>query len=235
MGNKLLIIEDEKSISEIISINAEINGYVCDAAFDGETGYNMAHTDAYDLILLDIMLPKMDGYEVCRRLRGENINTPVIMVTAREEEADKVFGLELGADDYIIKPFSVRELMARIKANIRRSSGETSAAGKKNDGSYTIKNISIDNEKYEIKKNGELIKLSKNEYELLSFLAKNADKVFSREDLLESVWGYENFYGTVRTVDVTIHRLRSKIEDDPSNPTLIITVNKKGWYLNGAE
>lgn len=234
MGNKLLIIEDEKNISDIISINAEINGYVCDAAFDGETGYNMARTDAYDLILLDIMLPKMDGYEVCRRLRSDNVNTPVIMVTAREQEADKVLGLELGADDYISKPFSVKELMARIKANIRRSSGEV-VTGRKNDSAYTVKNITIDNEKYEIKKNGEPIKLSKNEYELLSFLAKNADKVFSREDLLESVWGYESFYGTVRTVDVTIHRLRAKIEDDPSNPTLIITVNKKGWYLNGAE
>ena len=235
MVKKLLIVEDEKNISYIITENAKIEGYDCDAAYDGEDGLQKALTNSYDLILLDLMLPKMDGFKVCERLREANVAVPVIMLTAREEEADKIMGLEIGADDYITKPFSKKELFARIKANIRRfSAAETGAPGAGGDIIKIRRDIVIDCEKRKAEKGGAQIELSKLEYELLVFFARNPDKIFSREELLKNVWKYEmgdDFYGDPRTVDVTIKRLRDKIEDDGSNPKIIKNKRGMGYYL----
>ena len=230
MAKKLLIVEDDKHISYIISENAKMEGYECDVSRDGEDGLSKARTNAYDLILLDLMLPKMDGFEICRQIRKEKILTPVIMLTAREEEADKILGLDLGADDYITKPFSVKELFTRINANIRRSSayGGTSDS----DGNtIKIQSIIIDTEKCKVEKNGAAVDLSKTEYELLLFFAKNPDKIFSRGELLKNVWK-DDFYDE-RTVDTTISRLRGKIEDD----TYPKIKNKRGmgYYLTMGE
>jgi two-component system response regulator VicR len=223
----ILIVEDEKSISDILKINLEKNGFKVITAYDGEEAVDKALTENPDLILLDVMLPKMDGFSVCRKLR-ETLSTPIIMLTARDEEVDKVLGLELGADDYMTKPFSLRELMARVKANLRR----TQFAEKPSDESKTLEfgDLIIDIEKYEIKKRGEVIDLTFREFELLKFLATNKGKIFTREVLLNKVWDYE-FYGDVRTVDVTIRRLREKIEDCPSMPVYIMTKRSVGYYF----
>jgi len=242
MAKKLLIVEDEKNISYIISENAKIEGYDYDVSYDGEDGLNKALTNSYDLILLDLMLPKIEGFEICRRLRAEKIATPVIILTAREEEVDKILGFELGADDYITKPFSVKELFARIKANIRRSSADAESPGADGSGGANgniirINTIIIDCEKHRVEKNGASTELSRLEYDLLVFLAKNPDKIFPREELLKNVWKYDisddfhDFYGDPRTVDVTIKRLRDKIEDDSSNPKIIQNKRGMGYYL----
>jgi two-component system response regulator VicR len=230
MSKKLLVVEDDKNISYIITENAKAEGYECDAAFDGEDGLDKALNNQYDLIILDLMLPKMDGFEICRNIRQTGITTPVIIVTAREEEVDKILGLELGADDYITKPFSVKEMFARIKANIRRSSAETIAAAERNENIIKIGSIVIDNEKYKVEKNGSVIELSKLEYDLLSFFAKNPGKIFSRAELLKNVWK-DDFFGE-RTVDTTVNRLRGKIEDDVSSPKLIQNKRGVGYYLS---
>ena len=231
MSKKLLVVEDDKHISFIITENAKAEGYECEAAFDGENGLNKALNNQYDLIILDLMLPKMNGFEICKNVRGAGNATPIIIVTAREEEVDKIYGLELGADDYITKPFSVKEMFARIKANIRRSSAETITASERNANIIKIGPLVIDNEKYKVEKNGSPVELSKLEYDLLSFFAKNPEKIFSREELLKNVWK-DDFYG-VRTVDTTISRLRIKIEDDVSNPKIIQNKRGVGYYLAG--
>ena len=184
-----------------------------------------------DLILLDVMLPGMDGFEVCRKVR-EKSQVPIIMLTAREDEVDKVLGLELGADDYITKPYSMRELTARVKANLRRSTAQPVVEEEpENQNTINSGELSINVERYEVAKNGEIIDITLREFELLKFLAMQPDKIFSREKLLENVWGYE-YYGDVRTVDVTVRRLREKIEDDPSMPKYIITKRGVGYYFN---
>jgi len=233
MARKLLIVEDDKNISSIIHENAKIENYACDVAYDGEDGQKKALTNSYDLIILDLMLPKIDGFEICKKIRKEKISTPVIMLTAREEENDKVFGLELGADDYITKPFSVKELFARVKANIRRSSSETDFT---DSGGEIIKvqSIVIDTEKYKVEKHGVPVELSKLEYELLLFFARNPGKIYPREELLKHVWKYEDIYGE-RTVDTTVSRLRNKIEDDSSNPKIIQNKRGMGYYLTKYE
>ena len=232
-GKKLLIVEDEKNISYIISENAKIEGYECDVSYDGEEGLKKALTNAYDLIILDLMLPKIEGFDICKRIRKEKIRTPVIMLTAREKEADKIMGLELGADDYITKPFSVKELFARIRANIRRSSNEPGLSDPESD-IIKIQSVVIDCGKCRVEKNGVLVELSKLEYDLLVFLAGNPDKIFPREELLKNVWKYEDSYGE-RTVDTTVNRLRNKIEDDSSNPKIIQNRRGMGYYLTIGE
>jgi len=231
---RILIIEDEKKISQVLEINLMMSGYLCDTAFDGEEGLRKAQTGEYDLILLDIMLPKMDGFAVCRELRKTHA-TPVIMVTAREDEIDKITGLDLGADDYVTKPFSVKILLARVKANIRRFSGEVvemrSVPAADDKDKIVIRELTIDNKTYTVTKSGKEIELSRKEYEVLYFLASNKGSIFSREELLEKVWGYDGFYGDMRTVDVTMARLRSKIEDNPAEPEYIITKRTKGYYI----
>lgn len=224
----VLIVEDEKSIVDIVRFNLEKEGYAVLTAYDGEAGLAAAREGKPDLILLDVMLPKMIGFDVCRILRGEGDNVPVIILTAREEEADKVLGLEIGADDYITKPFSMRELMARVKANIRRTAMQQGSAAVPTAGGLTI-----DPENYQVSKHGKPIALTQREYELLSFLAGHPGKVYSRIDLMEQVWNYDYVGDDVRTVDVTVRRLREKIEDDPANPALILTRRGVGYYFSG--
>lgn len=230
---KILIVEDEKKISQVIQVNLMMAGYACDIASDGEEGLQKALKGDYDLILLDLMLPKRDGFSVCREVR-KTLDTPIIMVTAKEELDDKIMGLEIGADDYVTKPFSIKLLLARIKANIRRYSGEVveavaPSAGE--DDKIVIRALEIDNKNFRVTKNGAEIELSNKEYELLYFLASHAGEVFEREELLVKVWGYEAYYGGMRTVDVTMSRLRAKIEDTPAEPEYIITKRSKGYYI----
>jgi two-component system response regulator VicR len=207
-------------------------GYGFDIAFDGAEGLKRALTGDYDLILLDLMLPKIDGFEVCRQIRTK-ISTPIIIVTAREEEIDKVLGLDIGADDYVTKPFKIKELLSRIKANIRRSSNEVvvNDTSAKSADIITIRSLVIDNDKYQVTKNGEPVSLTKKEYELLVFLAQNSGKIFSREEILEKVWGYEGFYGDLQNVDVTVSRLRKKLEADTTNPEYFFTKRNMGYYV----
>ena len=227
-SKKVLIIEDEKSISDIIKFSLNKEGFDVDTAYDGKTGLDKALSGSPDLILLDVMLPVMDGFAVCKKVR-ESSTVPILMLTAKEEEVDKVLGLELGADDYITKPFGMRELIARIKANIRRidlvESFQNAPSNIQDFGT-----LAIDLNRYEVRKNGIALELTIREFELLKYLAERENRVFSREQLLEEVWGYE-YYGDIRTVDVTVRRLREKLEDDPGNPAFIMTKRGIGYYF----
>lgn len=222
-SKRILVVEDEKPIAEIVKFNLKKEGYEVFVAADGEEGVKMAYDLEPDLMLLDIMLPKKDGFQVLKEVR-QRLKLPIIMVTAKEEEVDKILGLELGADDYMTKPFSMRELIARVKANIRRAGEESIVTGNE---TINAGDLVIDTVKYEVKKNGEVIELTLREFELLKFLATKPDQVFSREKLLEEVWGYE-YYGDIRTVDVTVRRLREKIEDESSSPKYKYVVTKRG-------
>lgn len=229
MGKKILVVDDEKAIANIIKFNLKKEGYDVITAEDGEMGVIKAFTENPDLILLDIMMPKIDGYEACKRIR-EKMSTPIIMLTARAEEVDKVLGLELGADDYVTKPFGIRELMARVKANLRKYDAVIKTS-EMSSNIIDFGRLVIDIDRYEVKKDGNVIDLTFREFELLKFLAQQKSQVFSREVLLEKVWGYE-YFGDVRTVDVTIRRLREKIEDDPGKPSYILTKRGVGYYFN---
>ncbi len=233
MGSLILIVDDEQAIVNILKYNLEKQGYETISAEDGEEAVDKALKYNPDLILLDVMLPKMDGFDVCRAIRKKS-EIPIIMLTARDGEVDKVLGLELGADDYMTKPFSERELLARIKANLRRrkSASDENRANvpEKQDSIMRIGNIEIDTMRYEVKKNGKFVELTLREFELLKFLAEAPGRIFSREILLEKVWGYE-YYGDVRTVDVTISRLREKIENNPSEHKIIMTKRGVGYYF----
>lgn len=232
MKHKVLIVEDEKSIVDILRFNLVREGFDTLEAFDGVTGLKLAMEENPDLILLDLMLPGMNGFEVCKTLRDRGRGTPVLMITAREEEKDKILGLDLGADDYITKPFSVRELMARVKANIRRV-GMLSGVSRRAEGERVLSfgRLVIDREAAVVTKDGTDLELTQREYELLSYLASNAGKVFSRQELMERVWNYEGYVGDVRGVDVAVRRLREKVEDDPARPKYIITRRGAGYYF----
>ena len=227
--SKVLIVEDERAIVEILKFNLSREGYETLEALDGEAGLQLARTADPDLILLDVMLPKLDGFSICRQLREGGISTPIIMLTAREEENDKVFGLEAGADDYITKPFSMRELMARVKANIRRRTLD-SAEGPAPSQETPSTGLVLDPDGFAARKNGVLVELTQKEFDLLSFLMAAPDKVFTREELLDKAWNYD-YYGDMRTVDVTVRRLREKIEDDPGKPAHILTKRGAGYYF----
>ena len=231
MEKTILIVEDETNIVDILSFNLEREGYNTIEAYDGATGLQLAREQNPDLILLDLMLPQMNGFDVCRQLRADGCTTPIIMLTAREEEADKVLGLELGADDYITKPFAVRELMARIKANIRRAGMPTAAAEESSDR-MVFGRIVIDTAGASVQKDGVTLELSQREYDLIRFLAAQPGKVFSREALMEHVWNYAGYVGDVRGVDVAVRRLREKLEDDPANPAFIVTRRGLGYLFN---
>ncbi len=225
---KILIIEDEKTIAEILLFNVKAAGYDAEARHDGKSGLDEAMKGGYDLILLDLMLPVMDGFEVCERIR-EKLDTPIIMLTARDTEQDKIRGLDTGADDYMTKPFSINELLSRVRANIRRYSSET-VVRKITDTTIVIGDIVIDCENYLVKKGEKTLELSKKEYDLLAHFAKNLGKIYSREELMSAVWGYENFYGDLRTIDVTIARLRQKI-DNGTEESLIQTKRGMGYFI----
>ncbi len=231
MSALILIVEDEKNIVDILNFNLRREGYDTLEAFDGETGLQLALEKNPDLILLDLMLPRLDGYEVCKRIREVDSSIPILILTAREDEDDKVKGLEMGADDYITKPFSVRELLARVKTNIRRSAVVTEPAD--NDAEVLrFGPLSIDTAGYAAFKNDEPLDLTAREFELLKFLAAHAGTVFSRETLMEQVWNYE-YAGDARTVDVTIRRLREKVEDTPAHPIYILTRRGVGYLFAG--
>lgn len=229
MNKKILVVDDEKPISDIIKFNLLKEGFDIETAFDGEEALKKAYQYQPDLILLDVMLPKLDGFQVCRKIR-ESFKMPIIMLTAKEEEVDKVLGFELGADDYITKPFGMRELVARVKANLRRvtlvDEQNASGAGQK----IVTEHLTIDLDRYEVTKNGDVIELTLREFELLKFLAIQPNQIFTREQLLKDVWGYE-YFGDIRTVDVTVRRLREKIELDSSEPTYIMTKRGVGYYF----
>ena len=229
MSKKILVVEDERNIVDILTFNLAREGYETLEALDGAAGLRLALEQDPDLILLDLMLPKMDGFEVCRRLREQGRATPIIMLTAREEETDKVLGLELGADDYITKPFSMRELMARVKSNIRRTEMLTKAASQPSGDRLELGRVQVDLEAMLVYKDGEPLDLTQREYELFKMLASNRGQAVSRESLMKEVWNFEGFVGDVRAVDVAIRRLREKLEDDPAAPEFIVTRRGLGY------
>ena len=229
----IFIVDDDVCIGDMLEELLTREGYGTARAYSGTEALMYLSSNRPDLILLDLMLPKRDGFSVCREIR-RTLSTPIIMVTAKDEDADKVMGLELGADDYVTKPFSIKVLLARIKANIRRYSGEiveTVKPSENEEDKIVIRELVIDNKNYRVTKKGKEIELSNKEYELLYFLASHAGEVFEREELLVKVWGYEGYYGGMRTVDVTMSRLRAKIEDIPAEPEYILTKRSKGYYI----
>lgn len=235
MKKKILIIEDEANIRELVMYNLKANGYDAVEAEDGIAGITLAYKENPDLILLDIMLPGKDGYEICRELRSEGIEIPIIMLTAKSEEVDKVLGLEFGADDYIAKPFGIRELLARIKAVLRRAemSGTSVSGGtesEENTESITAGNIMIDQSRHVVTVDGKIIDLTYKEYELLSFLAKHRGRVYSRDELLDKVWGID-YVGETRTVDVHIRHLRQKLGEKHNGEDYIETIRGRGYKL----
>ena len=232
----ILIVDDEPPIRDILVYNLEKEGYKTIEASDGVTAVNIALEQSPDLILLDIMLPKLDGLSVCKRIKN-SLNVPILMLTAKDGEIDKILGLELGADDYITKPFSVRELVARVKANLRKVEAVSSnkvveqpSEEKKKESKIVVGDLECDLDKFEVKVRGEVIDLTLREFEVLKFLASQPEQVITRETLLEKVWGYE-YYGDIRTVDVTVRRIREKIEQDTSIPKILITKRGVGYYI----
>ncbi|NMD72058.1 response regulator transcription factor [Bacillus sp. DNRA2] len=229
---KILVVDDEKPIADILQFNLKKEGYDVYCAYDGNQALEMVNEIIPDLILLDIMLPLMDGMEVCREVR-KKYEMPIIMLTAKDSEIDKVLGLEFGADDYVTKPFSTRELIARVKANLRRH-GHAAAQTEAEGNTINVGSLIIHPDAYIVSKRGETIELTHREFELLHYLANHIGQVMTREHLLQTVWGYD-YFGDVRTVDVTVRRLREKIEDNPSNPIWIVTRRGVGYYLRNPE
>jgi two-component system response regulator VicR len=227
---KILVVDDEQPIADILKFNLEKEGYEVICAYDGARAVELAFSEEPDLIVLDLMLPVKDGMDVCREVRSRQ-NTPIIMLTAKDTEIDKVLGLEMGADDYVTKPFGTRELLARVKAQLRRQQKEqqdTPDTGAPQ--GLRIHGLLIDSDMYVVYKEGETLDLTHREFELLNYLARNSGRVMTREHLLQAVWGYE-YLGDIRTVDVTVSRLREKIEDDPSKPEYIITRRGLGYMM----
>jgi DNA-binding response OmpR family regulator len=224
MPKKILIIEDDPGISLSLKDEFESEGYKAFPAEDGEKGLEMAKQRRPDLIILDIMLPAMDGYEVCKRLRMEGDTTPIIMLTVKDKEIDRVLGLELGADDYVTKPFSLRELVARVKAVLRRTDERA-----KDLATYSFAQVELDFKKYEAKKKGKKLELTPLEFQMLKLFIQRKEQVVSRDDFLDKIWGEDNTYVSFRTVDSHIANIRKKIEDDPSNPKHIISIRGVGY------
>ncbi|MGY4105258.1 response regulator YycF [Ignavigranum ruoffiae] len=230
---KILVVDDEKPISDIISFNLVNEGYQVEKAYDGEEALSVFEASKPDLVVLDLMLPKKDGLEVCREIRKTSA-VPIIMLTAKDSEIDKVLGLELGADDYVTKPFSNRELIARVKANLRRNALQGADQETEQNRDIQIGDLVVHQDAYIASKNGQEIELTHREFELLHYLAKHIGQVMTREHLLETVWGYD-YFGDVRTVDVTIRRLREKIETQPSRPEFLMTRRGVGYFLKNPE
>jgi DNA-binding response OmpR family regulator len=225
---KILVVDDEKTLVKGIKFNLETEGYQVDAAYDGEEAVELARNGGYDLIILDVMMPKLDGLEACMRIR-EFSTVPVIMLTARSEDTDKIIGFEYGADDYVTKPFNIIELKARVRALLRRSSMASQTSG---EASISIGHIEIDTEKRTAKNDGVPVELTAKEFDLMELLAKNPDRVYSRENLLNIIWGYD-YQGDIRTVDVHVRRLREKLEKNPAEPERIMTKWGVGYFIKG--
>ena len=227
----ILAVDDEEAIIDLLKFNIEKEGYKFISATNGDEGFELAMGERPDLIILDVMLPRMDGLSVCQKLRQEKNTVPVIMLSARSEEIDKILGLEIGADDYMTKPFSTRELIARIKANLRKNDKMAVDVDDVPEGRIVIGSLSLDPEKFEVVVRGRNVTdLTRREFEVLKYLAQKPGQVVSREDLLERVWGYE-YFGDIRTVDVTVRRIRDKIERNTSNPKILITKRGIGYYI----
>ena len=233
MKKTVLIVEDEKAILDILNLNLTIAGYDTLCAQDGEEGLRLALDRHPDLILLDVMLPSLDGFALCKQLRTQDKLTPIIMLTAREEERDMVFGLELGADDYMTKPFSVRELLARVQTNIRRGDAviEEDSSSR---GRVPLGRLTLDHERAQVYKDDQPVDLTQREYDLFRCLTAQPGRIISREALMQEVWRYD-YFGDVRAVDVAICRLREKIEDDATQPEYIITKRGVGYYFQLGE
>lgn len=233
MDSKILVVDDEQPIADILQFNLEKEGYQVVCAYDGGEALEKVEQEHPDMVLLDVMLPVKDGMEVCREIR-KKYTMPIIMLTAKDSEIDKVLGLEMGADDYVTKPFSNRELIARVKANLRRHKAESSEQEKGRENNIEIGDLVIHLDAYVVTKRGKVIELTHREFELLRYLAEHIGQVMTRENLLQTVWGYD-YFGDVRTVDVTVRRLREKIEDNPSRPEWIVTRRGVGYYLNAPD
>lgn len=229
MPQRVLVVDDERPIADILKFNLEREGFEVDAAYDGQAAVEKVRQAPFDLVILDIMLPKMDGFSVCREIRRGS-SVPILMLSAKETEVDKVLGLELGADDYVTKPFSPRELLARVRAILRRAQGATSPSPQGSDEILQCGPIALNLTSYEVLKEGSPVELTPREFELLRYLVGHSGQVFSRETLLEKVWGFD-YFGDVRTVDVTVRRLREKIEENPAQPELIKTKRGIGYYF----
>jgi two-component system OmpR family response regulator len=229
-NDKILIVEDDRNLLDTVKYNLRKEGYEVVTAVDGAEALDIARREKPDLIILDIMLPKMSGFEVCRILR-KNMTVPILVLTAKAEETDKIVGLEIGADDYMTKPFSLRELLARVRAMLRRAKMAEVQPGAK-EPVLKVGDIEVDIARHQASKGGTVLQLTPKEFDLLTFLARNKSLVFSRDQLLEKVWGYD-FAGDTRTVDVHIRWLRQKIEADPNNPNHLITVRGTGYKLEG--
>ncbi|MBF0505729.1 MAG: response regulator transcription factor [Nitrospirae bacterium] len=233
----ILVIDDEVDIVELVSYNLKKEGFAVDVAYDGEAALKKVRSCPYDLIVLDLMLPGIQGLELCRMIRNDSsiADTPIVMLTAKGEEVDKVLGLEIGADDYMIKPFSPRELVARVKAILRRAEHQKPAPVSEENKTgqlLKIRDISIDKEKYIVSVGKKQLKLSATEFKLLLYLCERPNKIYNREHLLDAVWG-DDVFVEPRTVDVHIRRLRTKIEDDPNNPKYIKTMRGIGYFFEG--
>ncbi|MCL6493265.1 MAG: response regulator transcription factor [Ignavibacterium sp.] len=223
---KILIVEDEPNMRLGLKDNLEFEGYTVELAENGEDGLNKILDNKYDLIILDVMMPKMSGFDVCKNARKSGVTTPIILLTAKGEEIDKVLGLELGADDYVTKPFSVRELIARVKAILRRSENLSLSESK----SIKIGKLEVDFNGYKAISGKNDVQMSHKEFEILHFLWKKKNTTVSRDDLLTEIWGYDET-PTTRTVDNFILKLRQKIETDPNHPKIIITVHGVGYKM----
>ncbi|MBI0576596.1 response regulator transcription factor [Neobacillus cucumis] len=233
MKNKVLVVDDEQSIVTLLQYNFEQAGFECLTAMDGEEGKRLAETESPDIIVLDLMLPKLDGMDVCKQLRQNRVMTPILMLTAKDDEFDKILGLELGADDYMIKPFSPREVIARVKAILRRTQVQPeSNENTKDIEQIIIGDLKIYSEKHEAYFRGERLELTLKEFELLLHLAQNSGRVLTRDQLLSAVWNYD-FAGDTRIVDVHISHLREKIEDDTKKPIYIKTIRGLGYKMEG--
>jgi two-component system OmpR family response regulator len=234
-GSTILVVEDDRNLQEVLEYNLRKEGYSVLTASDGVQALDAARNGRPDLVILDIMLPRIDGLEVCRILRGE-MTMPILMLTAKTDEVDRVVGLEIGADDYVTKPFSMRELVARVRAMLRRAEMMPQPAASPTDGptpsSVTVGDLHIDFARHDVSLRGSRVELSPKEFDLLAFLASNRGRVFSRDELLEKVWGYD-YSGDTRTVDVHVSWLRRKVEDDPAYPRRLVTVRSVGYKFEG--
>ena len=237
----ILVVDDEESIMELLEYNLEKEGYNVLKAYDGITAVEMALKERPDLILLDVMIPKLDGISVCKKIRYYlNISTmPILMVSAKDTESDKIVGLEMGADDYITKPFQIRELMARIKANLRKADAKASIAqteveekNNKENEIIQVGELTLDLRKIEARVKGEVVNLTKKEFDVLKYLASQPGEVVTREKLLHEIWEYDEYIGAIRTIDVTMNRIRDKIEKDKADPKILITKRGVGYYIN---
>jgi DNA-binding response OmpR family regulator len=222
----ILVVEDDPSIQRGLELNLQVEGYSVITASDGDTGLKLALERRPDVVLLDVMLPKLSGFDICRQLRKQGLTMPIILLTAKTQEIDKIMGLELGADDYVTKPFSVGEVVARVNAAMRRSKRfETSEAD------YNFKDFNLDVKGQVLRKDGKQIELSQKEFLMLKLFLENEGKVLSRQEILAKVWGFD-YYGTDRTVDNFINKLRQKVEDDINNPSHILTMRGSGYKFS---